>query len=236
MKYFRKFTPMKVILKRPTFKHSLVPACQLVWIGKECVVPELDFQLLRDGDEAAWAEMFRRLWPVALRVATHELGRALPGEVEDAAAEALEQLVDYVHDIDSEDQMRARLVVYTRHQAMTHLRRALTEKRDINRTLTSDAIEELVDANMSTPFSQLARAELIELLGELHAALKPSHARVLYDNFYNQLSYKEIAAKHGIPIGTVGAVLHRSLRTIRKKISKNQKFLQEIPAVSRFVE
>ncbi|HOW67323.1 MAG TPA: hypothetical protein PK256_18740 [Verrucomicrobiota bacterium] len=51
------------------------------------------YNQLQAGDEVAWAEAFRRLWPIACHAAQHPSLTLSREDVEDAASEALAQIV-----------------------------------------------------------------------------------------------------------------------------------------------
>ena len=51
-----------------------------------------DLLALRRGDADAWDEAFPWLWPAAFAVAQSKLQLHLPGDIEDVAIEALEEL------------------------------------------------------------------------------------------------------------------------------------------------
>lgn len=75
--------------------------------------------------------------------------------------------------------------------------------------------------------------ELAALLGQLQESLKAEHASILSDFFLQALSYEQIAAKHGVAIGSVGVYLKRGLDVMRKSTAQDPKLLKELEAFLR---
>ena len=65
-----------------------------------------DLQALQRGDAAAWDEAFRWLWPAAFGAAQAKLQPFLPGDVEDVAIEALEELVEVVTRVKTVEELK----------------------------------------------------------------------------------------------------------------------------------
>jgi RNA polymerase sigma factor (sigma-70 family) len=90
-----------------------------------------------------------------------------------------------------------------------------------------------IPAETNPALEQLDQKELADLLTTLGNKLKPETRAVLEDFFLNQLSYKELAKKHQIPMGTVATRIHRGLSGCREILGKNPKLMEEIEAFLR---
>ncbi len=60
------------------------------------------------------------------------------------------------------------------------------------------------------------RQENRSLIASAMAKMNPQEADVITMRFYEELSYEEIAAKMGVPLGTMQALLHRAKGSLRK--------------------
>ena len=72
------------------------------------------------------------------------------------------------------------------------------------------------DPAADSPLAALEQKELAERLRRSIAELKPPVDAIMRDRFLNELSYEEIARKHGIPVSSVGVYLKRGLETLRR--------------------
>lgn len=197
-----------------------------------------DLQALRQGDEDAWDEAFRWLWPTVFAVARLKLEPFLPDDIEDAAIEALEELVEKVRQVKAVEELKPLAASIAHNRAVSHLRERFAAKRGAGQTASLEALQN--DAgNPSEPaaaepaLADLGQTELAALIGQLQAELKPDQRAMLNDFFLNGLSYEQIAARHGVAIGSVGVYLKRGLETIRKSGARHPGLLKELEAFLR---
>ena len=85
----------------------------------------------------------------------------------------------------------------------------------------------------ASPLDNLKATELASLLGELQRVLKPEHLAIITDFYQYRLSYEEIAAKHGIAVGSVGVYLKRGLDALRQAAGRRPELLKELEAYLR---
>lgn len=88
-----------------------------------------DLAALKNGDPDAWDQAFAWLWPTAFAVAQLKLQPFLPGDIEDVAIEALEELVDKVRGLQSAAELKPLTASITHHRAVSHLRERFALKR-----------------------------------------------------------------------------------------------------------
>ena len=200
--------------------------------------PEL-LTALRRGDDAAWEETFRRLYPSAFAAARHPLAALTPSEAEDIAIEALTLLLPKVNQVAEFDELRPLVITIASRKAISEKRRQLADKRGGGDVSSLDAMQD--DENLRfEPAEQLTghlnSADLRELSRLLDAALsslEPRHAELLRDFLVHHLSYKELADKYKMPIGSVGVNLARSLEKIRAHLKTSPKLSKELIAYLR---
>jgi DNA-directed RNA polymerase specialized sigma24 family protein len=200
--------------------------------------PEL-LAALRQGDDEAWDEAFRRLYPSAFAGAKHPLAALTPAEAEDVAIEALTLLLPKVKQIASFDELRPLVITIASRKAISERRRQLADKRGGGDVTSLDALQD--DENIRfEPAEQLAGRlttpdlrELSTLLDAALAALEPRHAELLKDFLIYHSSYKELSAKYQMPMGSVGVCLARSLEKIRTHLKTTPKLWKELNAYLR---
>jgi len=194
---------------------------------------------LRQGDDDAWEEAFRRLYPSAFAAARHPLASLTPSEAEDIAIEALTLLLPKVGKVAEFDELRLLVITIASRKAISEKRRQLADKRGGGTVTSLDALQD-DEAIRFEPAEQLAGrlsgAELRELSGLLEAALaglELRNAGMLRDFLVHHLPYKELAEKFQMPIGSVGVNLARSLEKVRAHLQTAPKLWKELNAFLR---
>jgi RNA polymerase sigma factor (sigma-70 family) len=197
-----------------------------------------DLRALQQGDEAAWDEAFRWLWPTVFAVAQLKLQPFLPHEIEDAAIESLEQLVEKVREVKSVEELKPLAASIAHHRAVSLLRERIAQKRGAGKTESLDAPDDDGGTKHDppaeqSPLAELNQAELAGLLAELQRGLKPEFRAALDDFFLRRLNYEQIAAKHGLAVGTVGVYLKRGLEAVRQAGARHPELLKELEGFLR---
>jgi len=180
-----------------------------------------DLHALQQGDQDAWDAAFDWLWPTALAVAQLKLAPFLPEDVEDVAIEALEALVEKVREVDAVEELKPLAASIAHHRAVSLLRERFAKKRGEGKTESLDAARDEGAVGpepwtANSPLDALEGKELAERLRKTLATLKPPTGEVVADFFLRGLRYEEIAAKHGIAVGSVGVYLKRGLEALRR--------------------
>ncbi|MHB8522884.1 MAG: RNA polymerase sigma factor [Limisphaerales bacterium] len=186
-----------------------------------------DLRALQQGDENAWDEAFRWLWPAVFAVSKLKLEPFLPDAIEDVALEALEVLVEKVRDVKAVEELKPLAASIAHHRAVSLLRERFAKKRGEGKTESLDVstdegrwVNEPVSEG--SPLSHLEQKELAERLRRSLAELKPPAGQILQDFFLHGLRYEEIAKKHGIAVGSVGVYLKRGLEAMRRIWGRNE--------------
>src|SRR6202044_783622 len=179
---------------------------------------------LQRGDEEAWDEAFRRLYPPAFTPTLHPLASLTPSEAEDIAIEALPLLLPKVKHVAEFDELRLLVVTIASRKAISEKRRQLADKRGGGDLTSLDAMQDDETIRFE-PGEQLLThlgatdlRELSRLLDAALSGLEPRHADLLRDFLMHHLPYKELAEKYRMPIGSVGVSLARSLDKIRAQL------------------
>jgi RNA polymerase sigma factor (sigma-70 family) len=194
---------------------------------------------LKRGDQDAWDEAFRRLYPAAFAAARHPLAALTPTEAEDVAVEALTLLLPKVKQVAAFDELRLLVITIASRKAISEKRRQLADKRGGGDLTSLDALQD--DENIRfEPAEQLLShldgtdlKELARLLDAALAPLEPRQAGLVRDFLMHHLPYKELARKYDMPIGSVGVSLARSLDKIRAQLQTVPRLSKELSAYLR---
>src|SRR5271170_8232224 len=99
-------------------------------------------EALRRGDDEAWEEAFRRLYPSAFAAARHPLAALTPSEAEDIAIEALTLLLPKVAQVAAFDELRPLVITIASRKAISEKRRQLADKRGGGGVSSLDAMQD----------------------------------------------------------------------------------------------
>ncbi len=101
--------------------------------------------------------------------------------------------------------------------AANHLR---YQARHPTRHLTPEAWAVVPDADAAhdDPEQALAAAQEHQRLHAALRTLKPAQRSALTLHYFEDLPYRDIAAALAVPVGTVGTLLHRARKALRKRL------------------
>ncbi len=133
-----------------------------------------------------------------------------PNASEDIAQEAFLQAFLSLDKFRMESSFSTWLVRIAVNKALDHLRR---EKA---RPPSQELMDALLDENAPNPEATLLKEEMIWQLREEVQKLPPIYRKVIYEYYFNRLSYREIAAKEGISEKTVESRLYRARNMLRE--------------------
>ena len=194
---------------------------------------------LQRGNEEAWDETFRRLYPAAFGAARHPLASLTPTEAEDVAIEALSLLLPKVKQVAEFEELRLLVVTIAARKAISEKRRQLADKRGGGDVASLDAMQEDEHSHFEPAeklASHLTPGDLRELSTLLDAALDgldERQAGLVRDFLVHQLPYKTLADKYRMPIGSVGVNLARSLDKVRSRLRSMPRLWKELAAYLR---
>ncbi len=201
-------------------------------------MPGCNLRDLRQGGEDAWREAFRILWPIALSAAAHAPVALRWEEVEDAANEALAQLVHRVDSVRSFDELRALAATIAYRRAVSAARRDSAAKRIPAVAMASDLANQLneVAADVECATGRLDDVQLAELALLLHRALHGLDADtrgMLLAKVCEGLTYRELAQRYRKPEPTVTARVSRGLAAVRSRLARLPVLMHELRSFLR---
>ena len=194
-------------------------------------------EALKSGDEQSWTRAFHDLWPLALRAAQHpELFLTLE-EAQDAASEALVQLVEQIERVQTYEQVKALAVTIAYRRAVSLARRKSAAKRH-PKIPSPDLMGQDCDAreisdSISSRLTDQEIRELVVLLKEALTALDEKTRTLLKEKIGLGFSYEELSRKHQIPVGTLCAKVARGLRKVRHALQRLPALVKELEAFLR---
>lgn len=194
---------------------------------------------LQAGSESAWDEAFHRLYPCVLAAAHHPLAALTPTEAEDVAIEALTQLVPKVATVKTWNELRALAVTIAGRRAISEKRKLTADKRGSGQTESIEALNERSEgvfepADFVESINPTELRELADLLHEAMRDLEEPTGKMIRDFIVMGVSYKDLAEKYRLPVGTVGVNLYRGLKKIRSCIEKSPRLMKEVNAYLRY--
>ena len=163
----------------------------------------------KDGDPNALRALCERHAPRVERIALHVLRD--PEDARDAAQESLVKLVRRIGQFRGQSEFSTwlhRLVVNSCRDVATRQRARRWEPLEEDRREAGDG----------DPAKALALAELRSELSAELASISARQARVVVLKDAFDLSFAEIAARDGIPIGTAKCYAHRARNGLRSRL------------------
>ena len=182
--------------------------------------PTLDYRRLsdpilvrraKDGDRSALAELCERHAPRVERLARHLLED--PEDARDAAQEALAKLCDRLRQFRGESRFSTWL-----HRLVVNTCRDVAQRQHLRRCEPLD--DDVRPARDSDPAREAALSELRADLGACLAGLSAQQARVVVLKDALGLSFEEISAESGMPVGTAKCYAHRARNRLRAALEE----------------
>jgi RNA polymerase sigma factor (sigma-70 family) len=197
----------------------------------------LNLRALKVGDDAAWAEAFRLLWPVVWHAARHPEARLTIEDAEEAAMDALSQLVQQIDEVQTIEQLKALACMMAYRRAISRARRNSAIKRG-PAPLSLEGMDDFhlpVEPSFGTgtPATALELSERVILLRRALNGLDPESRMLLEQKIGSGVSYQELGLQHSMPIGTVCAKVSRGLRKLRRIMEKSPALMKELKGFLR---
>lgn len=193
--------------------------------------PELDLVALRALDEAAWTLAFKKLWPLAMMAARSQL--KCDSDAEEAANDALEQLVSQMDRVLTLDDLHALTYTIAQRRAISTSRRNSAVKRSAERISLNDdpsdqhPLFERLAASENT-LSEVESAECLKLLQEALGQLDRSAATLIEEKIMFGKTYEELGATHKIPANTACTKVTRGLDRLASIIENSPILKKEL--------
>ena len=165
---------------------------------------------LSDGDEAAFLTIYRRRQAALFRYAAH-----LTGD-EDVAAEVVQEtFLALIRDAKKLDASRGTVLSWLFAVARNQVLKQMASRRRHLSLEEEDRPEPAAAGCLETEFEQEQAAARVR---EMLATLPPAYREVLVLCDMQELSYEEVAAIAGCPLGTVRSRLHRARMMLAGKL------------------
>ena len=166
-------------------------------------------QQFRENDETAFSKLVRRHYRLVFRVCLKILGHRQ--DAEDMTQETFSRFAKHVDKWDVRRPLEPWLVTIAGNRSKT-----LLARRRAHQSLTS-MVEPVTDEAHAVRNADGLREEL-----QLALAAVPEQQRLAFDLFHEQgMSYVQISAEMGCPVGTVKTWVHRArtnvVRILRKR-------------------
>jgi RNA polymerase sigma-70 factor (ECF subfamily) len=170
------------------------------------------------GDQAAWDAIVRQHWRKVFNVAYKFVGKH--DEAEDLTQDIFLKIFKALGTFDRRANFQTWIISISRNLCIDHYRSVRKERETIAREV--DAGELTPVSSEASPQLRLERSDLRELLRQaldrLPVALRT--AVVLRD--LQELSYQEIAARLGLPEGTVKSRINRGRLELARQLRRIQ--------------
>ncbi|MDD2707101.1 MAG: RNA polymerase sigma factor [Verrucomicrobiae bacterium] len=189
---------------------------------------------LQAGNQRAWEEAFRLLYPCAFAAARRGNAAMGPDDLEDAAVEALSMVADHAGRVKSFDELKALTTAIAMRHAISLRRREMAQKRGAGQTGSLDALKEDSCGKFEPPGNEVSPNigvelfELKEILTSAMSELDDLSRQLIAQFVLDGVSYRDLAAKHGKPVGTVGVLIYRGLVRIRQRFSQKPDLMKEL--------
>ena len=166
----------------------------------------------KDGDARALETLCARHAERVHRIALHVLRD--PDDASDAAQEALVKLVRRVHQFRGESLFSTWL-----HRLVVNTCKDVAQARWAAERRTQPLAEDLRVASDGDPAASLAGSEARRELGACLAELPRAQATVVALKDAFDVSFDEISAATGLPVGTAKCYAHRGRNGLRERLS-----------------
>ena len=164
----------------------------------------------RDGDKRALEALCERHAARVERIALHVLRD--PDDARDAAQEALVKLMQRIGQFKGQSQFSTWL-----HRLVVNTCKDVAQARWARRT--EPLIEDMRVAHDGDPARALAASETRLELGRCLSELPPAQATVIALKDALDVTFEEISAATGMPVGTAKCYAHRGRNGLREKLS-----------------
>ncbi len=169
---------------------------------------------VRDGDEGAFRELFRRyqgnIYGTALRILKEE----------QAAWDALQETFVNIHRACHKFRGDSKLGTWINRITINVCLEMLRRNRKLRRNLDGDVSEwvQLEDASQRTPFEELRRTEIRTRVRAAISALNERHRKVVWLHDLEGFTIREIAESLKVAEGTIKSRLFYGRRQLRQRL------------------
>jgi len=180
----------------------------------------------QNGEREAFAWLLRqygsRLYRFFLRM------NYSPADAEDLLQDLFVKLLEKIHGYNHQGRFESWLFCVAANLARNEYRRRRRRGGVISMHDEQSPLGEALVSTEATAPEKLQLTEQIDQLQDALEQLSPPERELIILRHYGKLSFKEIAEQYRMPIGTVLAKVHRSLKHIRNIMLENEKHTQNL--------
>jgi RNA polymerase sigma factor (sigma-70 family) len=159
-------------------------------------------------------------------------------EAEEAASEALAQLVSQSVQAGTFDQLKPLTATIAFRKAVSLARRKSAAKRSArivsldDNSLSPESLF-MPESPSTGALTDVEAAEMVLLLQKVLGELDPETQLLIEEKHVQGATYEELGARHGLPLGTACAKVARGLKKIRQRLAAAPTLAKELKAFLR---
>jgi len=172
------------------------------------------------GCPSSWRQLYVRIEKTVSYIVSWQRWGFSPLHMEEIGQEVINSCISSLDTFDFNCSLETFISTITKNRCVSELRRQLAAKRDGERLAVSVPGYESVAGQSPCGERLLMRAEEHRHLTTALRQMDENYKTILRLRYYEECSYKQIAAQLNIPEGTVASRLKRSLAHLRKKVEE----------------
>ena len=135
-------------------------------------------------------------------------------------------VISRIQNVRSTDEIKALLTTIAFRSAVSVARRKFAAKRCAQKENTvSDLVHE---THAPAAFNEMEQSEIALLVREALSVLDGETRSLLLQRLESDLTYEEISAGQGIPLGTVCTKIARALKKVRAHLQESPRLMKEL--------
>lgn len=189
---------------------------------------DIDIAQLRAGDRPAWNRAFKVLYAISMNVCVRRAPDLNHHDHQDVAQESIAEVADYVKKQASSFEECKQLVgTIAKNRLLDRFRRRATQKHGAGRVESLEQQEgfDAWDDSQEPPDVHLIEAERALMVMEALNQIPEQYRKVVEDVFFNGLTQKECAERHGLKLGSIGVYQDRGREALKQILQRNASLL-----------
>lgn len=174
--------------------------------------------MLQAGDDAAWRILYDGFYSYVFQLVKGKNYRLSDQDAEDICHDVFEDLVKGIKNFRKKSILKTYIHSLTINRVRQYYRKILTIKRGrgVENISLDDLPMDIPDNSRFSPEVKVIEKSEIDVLKKQIAKLPELARQALNMRYINNMKYKEIADELDMPEGSVGALIQKSLVTLRR--------------------
>jgi RNA polymerase sigma-70 factor, ECF subfamily len=172
------------------------------------------------GCQSSWRELYARIENTVNYIVRWKRWGFSPVQMEEIAQEVLNNCISCLDTFDFNCSLETFVSTITKNKCVSELRRLSAAKRAGDRSTVPLQEYDCIPGSAETQERRLVHAEERRELAAALRQMDENYKTILRMRYYEERSYKQIAARLNIPAGTVASRLKRSLTHLKRKIEE----------------